>query len=50
LAAALSAAGVTIDKRKLALEQPVKQLGFHSVPIRLHPEVTAEIRLTVEPE
>jgi len=50
LAEALAAAGFTIDKRKIELEHPLKQLGFHSVAVRLHPEVHAEFKVTVEPE
>jgi large subunit ribosomal protein L9 len=39
-------AGVEIDRRRLLLEEPLKALGVHEVPVRLHPEV--EFRLTVE--
>lgn len=49
LAAALETAGFAIDKRRIELEHPLKQLGFHSVAIRLHPEVHAEFKVTVEP-
>ena len=48
LADALEKAGFAIDKRKIELEHPLKQLGFHSVAIRLHPEVHAEFKVTVE--
>ncbi len=50
LAEALGKAGFSIDKRKIELEHPIKQLGFHSVAVRLHPEVRAEFKVTVEPE
>jgi large subunit ribosomal protein L9 len=50
LAAALADAGFPIDRRKIELEHPIKQLGAHSVPLRLHPEVHAEVRVTIEPE
>jgi large subunit ribosomal protein L9 len=50
IADALAAQGHKIDKRKIALEHPIKSLGQHSVPLRLHPEVPAEIRVSVVPE
>ena len=50
LADALAKAGVTLDKRKLELEHPIKTLGSHSVTVRLHPEVQAEVKVTVESE
>jgi large subunit ribosomal protein L9 len=46
----LAKAGHPIDKRKIELEHPIKQLGVHTVPIRLHPEVHAAVRVTVVPE
>lgn len=50
IAAALAAQGITVDRRRIELEHPLKNLGEHSVPVRLHPEVTAEIRVTVVAE
>ena len=41
---------IDIDKRKIQLEEPIKTLGEYQVPIRLHREVTAPIRVIVEPE
>jgi len=38
--------GATLDRRRLQLDDPIKALGVHEVPIRLHPEV--EFRVTVE--
>jgi large subunit ribosomal protein L9 len=38
--------GATLDRRRLQLDEPIKALGLHEVPIRLHPEV--EFRVTVE--
>lgn len=46
----LAKAGHVVDKRKIELEHPIKQLGDHTVPIRLHAEVYAEVRVTVVPE
>jgi large subunit ribosomal protein L9 len=50
LGEALAKAGFVIDKRKIELEHPIKTLGFHTVTVRLHSEVPAEFKVTVEPE
>lgn len=50
IADALERAGHPIDKRKLELPHPIKQLGEHTVPVRLHAEVQAAVRVTVVPE
>ena len=47
---ALAAKGYAVDKRRVELEHPLKQLGDHMVAIRLHPEVHAEIRVSVVAE
>jgi len=48
IAAALGARGLDVDRRKILLQEPIKVLGSYTIPIRLHPEVVAELRLTVE--
>ena len=50
IADGLAAQGHEIDRRKLELEQPIKTLGFHTVPLRLHPDVQAEVRVQVVAE
>ncbi len=50
IVAALSRQGVEIDRRKVELEHPIKALGEHSVAVRLHPEVHAEVKVNVVPE
>ena len=50
LADALAAQGHTVDKRKIELEHPIKTIGQHTVPVRLHPDVIAEVRVTVAAE
>ena len=47
LAHELAGQGVTVDKRRIELEHPIKHLGFHSVPIRLHHDVHAEVKVNV---
>jgi len=44
--AVLEQAGVTIERRRIHLDEPIKAVGTHEVPVRLHPEV--EFRLPVE--
>jgi large subunit ribosomal protein L9 len=48
ICAALAAQGLEMDRRKILLQEPIKALGSYTIPIRLHPEVVAELRLTVE--
>jgi large subunit ribosomal protein L9 len=47
LAAAMEDKGVEIDRRKIKLPDPIKSLGDHEVPIRLHQDVTAMLRVSV---
>jgi len=47
---ALAAKNFTIDRRKVHLEEPIKQLGEYKVPVRLHKDVTAEITVIVVKE
>jgi large subunit ribosomal protein L9 len=46
----LKAKGVEIDKRKVQLDEPIKHLGEHEVRIKLHPEVSATLRVLVTKE
>lgn len=46
-AEAATAAGFTVDKKQVALIEPIKELGIHDVLVKLHPEVTATIKLNV---
>jgi len=43
----LAAQGVKIERRRAHLDEPIKALGETLVPIRLHPEVTAQLRVNV---
>jgi large subunit ribosomal protein L9 len=38
--------GAVVDRRKIQLAEPLKSVGTHAVPVRLHPEV--DVELTVE--
>ena len=39
--------GIEVDKRKIKLEEPIKNLGIYSIPVKLHPEVTATVKVWV---
>jgi len=44
---ALKEEGIEIDKNKIALDEPIKALGIYEVPVKLHPEVTAKIKVWI---
>ena len=46
----LKARGIALDRRRIVLDTPLKTLGTHRVPIRLHPEVVAEVEVAVTKE
>jgi large subunit ribosomal protein L9 len=48
IAQQLEAKGYTIDRRKIALEEPLKQLGEFHVPVKLHRDVTAHVKVTIK--
>ena len=48
IAQQLEAKGYTIDRRKIALEEPPKQLGEFHVPVKLHRDVTAHVKVTIK--
>lgn len=50
VAEALAAKNFTIDRRKIQLDEPIKQLGEFKIPVRLHREVTAEVTVVVAKE
>jgi large subunit ribosomal protein L9 len=49
IADALQAKDFTIDRRKIQLPEPLKTLGEHTVPVKLHREVTAQVKVKVVP-
>ncbi len=48
IAQQLEAKGYTIDRRKISLEDPLKSLGEYHVPVKLHRDVTAHVKVTVK--
>ena len=50
IAEALAAKGFDIDRRKLQLAEPIKKIGEFDVPVKLHRDVTAKVKVKVVPE
>ena len=48
IADALEAKGVNVDKRRIELAHPIKNLGVHDVEVRLHRDVAAHIQVEVQ--
>ncbi len=47
VAAFLAKNGISVEKRRIGLDEPIKALGEYTVPIRLHHEVTAYLKVSV---
>jgi large subunit ribosomal protein L9 len=47
IAEQLHAKGIEVERRKIDLPEPIKQVGEYSVPVRLHRQVTAEVAVRV---
>jgi large subunit ribosomal protein L9 len=50
IAEQLEKKGISIDRRKILLDKPIKSLGEFDVPIKLYPKVTGSIKVVVIPE
>jgi len=50
IAELLQKEGYEIDKKKIIIDEPIKNLGVYTIPINLHPEVQATIKLWVVSE
>ena len=44
---ALQRDGLEVEKHAVQLEQPIKTLGIFEIPVRVHPELTATLKLWV---
>jgi large subunit ribosomal protein L9 len=42
--------GIDVERKKIHLEEPIKNIGMYTVPIKLHPEVTAQLKVWVVQE
>jgi large subunit ribosomal protein L9 len=47
IAAFLKNNGFEIDRKKIVLAEPIKQLGEYNVPVKIHPEIAATLKVTV---
>jgi large subunit ribosomal protein L9 len=50
VAEALHERGYEIDRHRIHLREPLKRVGEYTVPVRLHREVTIELKVRVAPE
>ena len=50
IAAALEAQDYHIDKRKITLADPIKIVGDYEIPVKLHREITSNVKVTVRKE
>ena len=50
VAEALASRGLQIERRSIDLPEPIKTVGVHEVPVKLHSEVVAKVKVTVEAE
>ncbi len=48
IAEVLAQKGFPVDRKKIILEEPIRFVGNHEVKVRLHPEVTSTLLVTVE--
>jgi len=44
---ALRGLGMTVSRKKISLAEPIRSLGVHTATVKLHPEVVAELKVTV---
>ena len=49
VAQALAAKGFEVDKRKITLHDAIKSVGEHTVPVKIHRDVTAQVKIKVVP-
>lgn len=49
IADALTARGIELDRRRIEVAEPIKRLGTHTVHVRLHRDVVAELIVDVQP-
>jgi large subunit ribosomal protein L9 len=50
IADALTKKGFNIDRRKIQVHEPLKTVGEFAVPVKLHKEVTAHLKVVIEKE
>jgi large subunit ribosomal protein L9 len=50
VALGLATQGITVDRRKVELDEDVRMIGVYTATVKLHPEVSAKVKVRVEPE
>ncbi len=50
IAEALKEKGIEVDKKKIMLRSPIRNIGAYNIVIRLHPEVSETIKVHIVPE
>jgi len=50
IAEQLEKQGITVERRRITLDKPIKSLGEFSATVKLHPEVTVPVKVIVVPE
>ena len=49
IADAITAAGGEVDKRTIIVDQPIKAMGAHTISVKVHDDVTASVKLNIQP-
>lgn len=44
----LARVGIKVDRRKIQLDEPIRQLGEYAIDIKLHPQVSAQLKVVVK--
>ena len=50
VAEALASKGYEFDRKKVSISEPIKRIGEYTATVKVHPEVTATIKIVVDPE
>ena len=50
IAEAVARKGINLDRRQIQLHDPLKTLGEFTIPVKLHKEVTAHLKVVIEKE
>jgi large subunit ribosomal protein L9 len=50
IAKALAEKGIEIDRKRIAIAKPIRDVGIYTVSIKLHPEVEVQIKVDVQPQ
>ena len=48
VAALMTSKGIEIDRKRVLLSEPIKKIGVHFVTVKLHPEVSTQVKVVIE--